>query len=158
MFFTGFMNCLEEIISELNELKKDTDSYIGGRPDSDYAPSTWPHYRDEYRQWIISYCRDRNKELPKGFWSKTKRQLKGMYYGINSNHSKNRDRYITFLSGFESIFLGQLTSLEDIREKNRRISRMPYDDLKECYEEAIILYDRIKEYAKTGRSSSPVFK
>lgn len=152
------MNSLEEIISELDKLKKDTDCYIKGRPESDYAPTTWPHYRDDYRQEIVSYCRDRNKQLPKGFWKKTKRQLKGMYYGIISNHSKNMDRYITFLSGFESIFVGQLTSLEDIKEKRRRISRMPYDELKESYQEAIGFTERLREYAVTGESNSPVFK
>ena len=152
------MNSLEEIISELDELKRDTDSYIEGRPESAYAPIVWPHYKDDYSQEIVSYCREQNKPLPKGFGEKTKRQLKGMYYGIISNHSKNMDRYITFLQGFESIFLGQLTLIEDINEKRRRISITPYDELKEYYQEAMDFTERLREYSITGESNSPVFK
>jgi len=84
----NFFNNLEKTIEE--EIKE-LDSYSGR--DNRFNPEYWPYTVQEYQKWLKDYHEIRGISLPKNFWKKNKKQLKGMYYGVVHNSKIKKYRY-----------------------------------------------------------------
>ncbi|MCX6709612.1 MAG: hypothetical protein NTV63_01490 [Candidatus Woesearchaeota archaeon] len=131
---------LEYYIQELYDY---TNDYMANCPRESFAPVMYPRTKEDVQDWLVRWHRNRGKELPKNFWKKDKRQLNGMYFGINFYENKKRRRYETFLSGYYSI-MGCLHPDETREERLVRIGNMKYDDIKKEYNSAMVFYRHIK--------------
>ncbi len=127
---------------KIEELDRETKKMINTIPDAYFRPANVPYYKEHLQDWLIQWHEDNNKELPKGFWKKNKRQLIGMYYGIIIWQNKKKALYTNFLFEYEKM-RGIKPDESNIKRK-ARLGHMQLNELKEKYEQAIAFKNNLK--------------
>jgi len=131
---------IEEFCRAVDRMDSELKKIMSSISESQFVRKPWPSSKSEYISVIREYCRREQKELPKNFYRKNLKQLKGIYYGIFKEDGKKRYYYRNFLNEYENNLTAILNSeglKELVADKNydeilkKLIGRQAYGNLEE---------------------------